>query len=86
MTACITAYIHCGKCIEEWKTERGAGESPASYARLSVGFTRQGLQVFCARHEVNVVHIDFEGAKHPADTGLDGLFTKEPAKTGERHG
>jgi hypothetical protein len=60
----IGAYIHCGLCLDELPAE----ESPQSFARLSVGFTRQGLQVWCVRHDCNVLHIDFEGRQHPANT------------------
>lgn len=66
----IDAYMHCGRCIEEWKgdAEGTAGTSPASYARLSVGWTSVGLQVWCQRHECNVLHVHFEGQQHPANT------------------
>lgn len=65
---CIT-YLHCGKCVDEWKTHpEGAGvNSPKDFARLNVGWTQTGLQVWCVRHEVNVCHIDFEGKRHPAE-------------------
>ena len=64
----IKRYLHCGKCIEEWKAGVSPEDSPATYARFSVGWTVQGLQVWCERHQCNVVHIDFEGQKHPANT------------------
>lgn len=60
----IVRYMHCALCLAELP----AGESPASFARLSVGFTKLGVQVWCARHEANVMHVDFEGACHPANT------------------
>lgn len=41
--------------------------SPSKYARISVGFTELGIQVWCVRHDVNVIHIDFEGRRHPAN-------------------
>lgn len=59
----ITGFIHCKLCI----TSLPVGQSPQSYARLGVGFTPAGLQVWCERHNVNVVHIDFEGRQHPAN-------------------
>ena len=49
----INAFMHCRLCIEELP----AGESPRSYARFDVGWTRLGLQVWCIRHEVNVLNI-----------------------------
>lgn len=60
----IGSYLHCSLCCEE----RPSGVSQRDYARLGVGWTRQGLQVWCNRHEVNVMHVDFEGAQHPANT------------------
>lgn len=58
----ITAYMHCAQCI----TELPKGQSPKEWQRIQAGFTREGLQVWCTRHECNVVHIDFEGQCHPA--------------------
>lgn len=63
----IMSYLHCGQCLTEWKEGLAPGESPKTYARLSVGFTATGLQVWCARHDCNVANIDFEGAVHPAN-------------------
>lgn len=59
----ISMYMHCRRCLEEFPS----GESPSSYARLEVGWTAIGLQVRCVRHDLNVVHIDFEGRTHPAN-------------------
>lgn len=49
----IEAYIHCGRCLDELPK----GESPASFARLNVGYTTFGIQVWCVRHDCNVVNI-----------------------------
>jgi hypothetical protein len=35
------------------------GKSPALWARLSVGVLPDGLQVWCERHDAEVVRIDF---------------------------
>lgn len=59
----ILQYLHCKLCIGELPR----GQSPESYARYSVGFTKQGVQVWCNRHNCNVFHVDFEGNRHPAD-------------------
>lgn len=66
----IQAFLHCGLCVEEVKAEMAqyVHVSPRDYARLAVGWTPDGLQVWCNRHDCNVIHIDFEGKKHPADT------------------
>jgi len=36
--------------------------------RYDVAWTEWGLQVWCPEHDVNVIHIDFDGQKHVADT------------------
>lgn len=59
----IKMFMHCGLCLEE----RPPNLSPREWASLEVGWTVLGLQVWCKRHECNVIHIDFEGQKHPAN-------------------
>ena len=62
----IDNYTHCALCIEELET--GEYEySPRDYARTEIGFTSIGLQVWCIRHECNIMHIDFEGNCHPSN-------------------
>jgi hypothetical protein len=56
--------MHCGLCLGDIPD----GISPENYARLSVGWTERGLQVWCVRHDVNVIHVDFEGVTHKANT------------------
>ena len=68
----IGSFIHCGLCIEEFQAgassrDDGGSEAPRDYARLEIGWTKEGLQVWCMRHECNVVHIDFEGQRHPSN-------------------
>lgn len=60
----IEQYLHCILCIKEIKA--GASDSPRDYAKYSVGWTKQGLQVWCVRHDRNMLHVDFEGIQHPA--------------------
>lgn len=60
----ITAYMHCKKCMDAIPEKT----SPRSWAQLEVGWTPAGLQVWCRRHECNVLHVDFEGQEHPART------------------
>lgn len=59
----ISSYIHCTKCL----AEKPDNTSPSNWARLAIGLTKEGLQVWCKRHEMNVVHIDFQGHRHPAN-------------------
>jgi len=60
----IVQFIHCILCIKEGIPR---DESPETWARFSVGWTIEGLQVWCVRHKSNILHIDFQGKKHPAD-------------------
>ena len=64
----IGAYIHCALCLEE----RPDGTTPREWAQLEVGWTKRGFQVWCRRHEANVLHVDFEGQTHPANTTRTG--------------
>lgn len=59
----ILQYIHCRLCFEELPR----GKSMEDYSRYSIGMTKQGFQVWCRRHDCNVLHIDLQGHKHPAD-------------------
>lgn len=70
----ITTFFHCKKCLEE----KPDNVTPRDWAQHEVGFTPIGLQVWCKRHEMNIVHIDFEGQRHPAST------KRSPTK-GESH-
>lgn len=56
----IQAYLHCGKCLHD----KPASVSPESQQQIEVGWTTRGLQVWCKRHNVNVIHIDFHGEPH----------------------
>lgn len=60
----ILAYFHCALCLHE----KPDGQSPQEWGRLEAGWTEQGLQVWCWRHEVNVLNIDLEGLKVKATT------------------
>lgn len=60
----IQLYFHCSKCIDE----RPSDQSPAEFQRIQAGWTARGFQVWCTRHDLNIVHVDFEGHKHPAAT------------------
>lgn len=73
----IRQFYHCRRCIAEWQDGAAPGQSPSDYARLEVGPTLVGMQVRCKRHDLNIVHIDFEGCVHPADLGETGTFDRE---------
>jgi hypothetical protein len=59
----IQSYMHCRLCMSDIPDD----VSPQEYARLEVGCTPNGIQVWCTRHDVNVCHIHFEGSIHPAN-------------------
>lgn len=60
----IISFYHCALCMKE----KPEGISPRDWALLEVGSTDLGLQVWCKRHDCNVIHISFEGQKHLANT------------------
>ena len=62
----IEMYIHCELCIEENKDN--GDESPQEWSNYDVGWTKQGLQIWCWKHNANVLHFDFEGRKIKADS------------------
>lgn len=66
----ISSYIHCGLCFDEWNNDPIISQnmSPAQYQKIQAGWTKKGLQIWCNRHDCNIIHIDFEGHKHTADT------------------
>lgn len=51
----ISMYFHCSECLKEIPK----GESPMTYQRIQVGYTQRGLQVWCTRHNLNIIHLDF---------------------------
>lgn len=59
----IKKYFHCAKCLDELPKST----SPRDWGQLEIGYTPLGIQVWCKRHEINVVHVDFEGTKHPGN-------------------
>ena len=60
----IGTFLHCRLCLAELPDN----ESPESYARYSIGYTEIGLQIWCTRHNCNIIHIDFAGQKFYANT------------------
>lgn len=94
----IQMFVHCGLCLDEWKAKElpaTRDQSPRSYARLEIGYTDVGYQVWCVRHECNVMHVDFEGQRHPANTSRrrrpdelqegEAMMSSPPAENSEKH-
>ena len=63
----ITQHVVCAKCEAEYLGGSTDSRSLQDYAKLDIGFTNIGIQVWCRRHNTNVVHVDFEGQKLKAD-------------------
>ena len=77
---CIEQFLHCKLCSEEvhsGNTDTGQSESPRNYAKYEVGWTKWGIQIWCIRHNANILHIDFEGHTHPACLTRDPKTTKQ---------
>lgn len=53
----IGGFFHCKKCIEQFP-----GSTPYRQD-IEVGWTKKVVQVWCRRHDINLVHIDFRGQK-----------------------
>ena len=56
----IGAFLHCATCIDNG--HKGI---------YDVGYTEIGLQIWCTVCDTNVMHIDFEGQTHPANTSKE---------------
>jgi hypothetical protein len=78
-TNSIVQFFHCRHCLAELPK----GESPQGYASLEVGFTVLGVQVWCKRHDCNVVHVDFQNMSLPANTMT--AETEKRIEAGESH-
>jgi hypothetical protein len=66
-------YYHCGKCLKE----RPEDVAPRDWARINVGATKRGIQIWCTRHDVNIAHIELANCKkekHVADLSAEGDF------------
>jgi tetratricopeptide (TPR) repeat protein len=86
----IETYYHCKICINELQNSTSTKDlsmidpklseyTPQTYARLEVGLTKQGFQVWCVRHNLNVIHIDFKGQEVDIETTKD--IASEDANT-----
>ncbi|MAH47432.1 hypothetical protein CMI37_16530 [Candidatus Pacearchaeota archaeon] len=69
----VGAFLHCGLCLEEWRLHHAGKISPKGYCRQQAGWTKQGIQVWCNRHDVNILHVDFGGHRRRANTSRQKL-------------
>lgn len=70
----IQMYMHCGQCLKM----KPPGVSPRDWGQLEVGATALGMQVWCKRCEINVLHVDYEGVKHPATMDRQAKLVTRP--------
>ena len=60
----IFSFYHCKKCLEE----KGDYISARDYASFEFGATKKGFQLWCTRHEENILALDLLGQKVTYDT------------------
>lgn len=55
----IKEPLVCAACMDEFA--KGLSDAPSlrDYARIDAGFTDEGLQIWCQRHDANICVIDF---------------------------
>ena len=55
----IMGVMHCKKCLDE--KPNGDREDHGDYAQLDIGWTPEGIQVWCRRHDTNVLSLTLKG-------------------------
>lgn len=73
----IKMFFHCANCFDDMPD----GTSPREWSSIEAGWTKLGLQVRCKRCDLNIIHIDFEGQKHPANLTGDIRTFKQAKRT-----
>lgn len=53
----IDSFFHCARCTRAGKR-----------SDLEAGLTPLGIQVWCRGCDSNILHVDFQGVRHPANT------------------
>ncbi len=64
----IKMFFHCVKCFPA----KPADMAPRDWVMIEAGWTVLGFQVWCRRCEANIMHMDFEGKKHPGNNTRSG--------------
>jgi hypothetical protein len=59
----IHSFINCTTCMESLPE----GVSPGEWARLNMGLTTSGIQVWCTRCDKEVVHFILDGTEPAMD-------------------
>ena len=55
----IRLYLHCVQCREAQPED----EPPNEFERVKIGWTDRGIQVWCVRHDAEVIHLDLMDRK-----------------------
>lgn len=63
----IKEPIVCSACAEAVEAGQTDAKSLQEFIKIDVGFTDQGLQIWCRRHDRNICHIDFAEQMPEAD-------------------
>ena len=72
----IQGSMHCGLCyveLQELNQKADKPQSMADYANAEVGWTPCGIQVWCRRHQANILHIDLDGHQHQMNHTREAL-------------
>jgi hypothetical protein len=54
----IHTFFHCARCVREGQA-----------GKIEAGLTREGLQVWCKRHKMNVIKLSPDGLKEMGSKG-----------------
>ena len=60
----IKLYQRCQSCqadLDTWTVDPNGDTSPREYGRVEIGYTDDGIQAWCIRHEISIVHIQLKG-------------------------
>jgi len=61
----ITSLIHCKLCLDEFLKDGDVMIPINNMQQITIGYTKIGIQIWCNRHQCNILNIDFEGQQHP---------------------
>ena len=73
----IKEPLVCSACADDFSAGQSDAASLRDFMRIDVGFTKDGLQIWCQRHDRNICVIDFDGARPTAD--FRSLIKKYPS-------
>lgn len=66
----IVEFAHCKKCVQE----KPNGISLREWQDNEFGWTNEGFQIWCIRHEKNVANYKFTDEGQIVETSLDASY------------